>query len=336
MRLLGARGFSAALNQTHASSSTVKIKRILGIVGIVVVVLAGIAYHFLFGYIVVQNVGGPVTVLQRKNVLHQIGANVTVYAGSEETIVVDTQLKPMASSTRSKVEALSKAPITKVIVTHWHPDHSGGISSFSIDTEVIAHINVSKRLSMPQEGFGLTKPGSHHEFAARSTDGLPNKTVESRLQFPVGATTVDVVHYPYAHTDGDLAVFFHDSEIVVLGDLIWPKSFPFVDVHNGGSVEGLESALQAIIQQSKPSYRFVPGHGATLTFDDVVEYLELVSQSRHWVESRLDDGRSVNQVIESGLPGNWEQWDSPLVPTTVWIKMIYDSRTIPTEAIPRP
>ena len=54
MRLLGARGFSAAMNQTHASSSTVKIKRILEIVGIVVVVLAGIAYHFLFGYIVVQ------------------------------------------------------------------------------------------------------------------------------------------------------------------------------------------------------------------------------------------------------------------------------------------
>lgn len=313
-----------------------KTKRILWIAGVIVIALAGGVYHFVFGYDVVQDVNGSVTILQRRNILHQIGANVTVYTGPNETIVVDTQLRPIASSIRSKVDALSKAPITKVIITHWHPDHSGGISSYSKDTEVIAHISVLQRLSVPQEGFGLTKPGSHHEFSARGTDGLPNETVESQLQFPVGNSTVDIMHYANAHTDGDLAVFFHDHGIVVLGDLIWPNSYPFVDVHNGGSVAGLESALQAIIDQSKPTYRFIPGHGAILTFDDVVEYLEMVSQTRQLVESRLDEGRSVNEVIESGLIGNWEQWNSPLVPARVWIKMIYDSRTIPMKAIPRP
>ena len=147
-----------------------KVKRVVGIVAVTTVVLAGVAYHFLFGYLVVVQVSGPVYVLQRANVLFPIGANVVVYAGDEETIVVDTQLQPVASSTRAKIEGFSDAPVTKVVVTHWHPDHSGGISVYSSNSEVIAHHNVLRRLSRPQEGFGLTKPGSHHEFAPRTSN----------------------------------------------------------------------------------------------------------------------------------------------------------------------
>ena len=90
-----------------------KIKRKLGIFGIAILMLAGAAYHYLFGYVVTERVSDTVTVLLRKNVFRQIGANVTVFKGSRETIVVDTQLSPMASSTRSKIEALSDAPISK-------------------------------------------------------------------------------------------------------------------------------------------------------------------------------------------------------------------------------
>ena len=287
-----------------------KTRRIAGIITITVVVLAGTAYHFLFGFVVVQHLDANVSVLQRKNILSQIGANVTVYSNSKEAIVIDTQLPPLASSTRSHVEALSDAVITKVIVSHWHPDHSGGISSFIVDTKVIAHENVLLRLSLPQEGFGLTKPGSHHEFAPRSTDGLPNLTMDSRLQIPLGSTTVDVVHYPQAHTDGDLVIFFHDSEIAVIGDLIWKNSFPFIDAHNGGTASGLELALQGVIDKSNKSYRYIPGHGLTMTYDYVLEYLQMVAESRRWVESRLDEGKSVTQIIETGLPEKWAQWNS--------------------------
>ena len=71
------------------------IKRLVGIVLASIVVLAGIAYHFLFGYVDVNQVSGAVHVLQRNNILFPIGANVVVYAGTAETVVVDTQLQPM-------------------------------------------------------------------------------------------------------------------------------------------------------------------------------------------------------------------------------------------------
>ena len=302
-----------------------KIKRVVGFGVIVLVLLAGMAYHYLIGSVNYVQLDEYSTVMVRKNVLNQIGANVFVYSSAGETLLVDTQLSPLAASTRSKVDALSVKPVNKVLITHWHPDHSGGISVFLIDAEVIAHRNVTRRLSTPQEGFGLTKPGSHHEFAARTPAGLPNKSIDGPLKLVIGTASATVVHYPEAHTDGDLVIFFHDSQIAAIGDLIWPASFPFIDIHNGGSVSGLETALEGLIDASTPDYRFVPGHGATLTVNDVTEYLQMIRQTRQWVESRVAEGQSLDQIIESGLPEKWDQWSSPLVPASVWVEMIYSS-----------
>lgn len=303
-----------------------KKKRI--IVGIVVLALAlaGAGYHLVFGYVESVQVSEQVSVLTRKSVLNQIGANVVVYAGQTGTVIVDTQLTPFATSTRTQVDKLAKKRIATVIVTHWHPDHSGGIGAFTGDADVVAHENVLKRLSVPQEGFGLTKPGSYHQFDARAPVSLPTRTVHSRHEIPDGSATIDIVHYGRAHTDGDLVIYFADARVASVGDLIWPGSFPYVDVHNGGTVAGLESALTSILARSKSGDRFVPGHGSTQTFEEVRTYLEMVSGTRQWVEERAAQGKSMDQIIATGLPEQWSGWGSSLVPSAVWIEMIVASR----------
>ena len=292
---------------------------------ITVLVLAAMVYHMLVGYVVNESIGKQITVSHRKNIFSQVGANVIVHQNSTATVIVDTQLRPLAAATKSKLEGLSKLPVSKVLVTHWHPDHSGGIPIFANTAEVVSHQNVLERLSVPQQGFGLTKPGSHHEFAPRAQEALPNKTFSDKLVVDETAS-IHAIHYPRAHTDGDIAVFFHNSRVVAVGDLIWPNSFPFVDVHNGGSAQGLELALETIIKQSKPNYRFVPGHGHVMTYDDVLQYHKMVTDTRGWVEHELGEGKSLDQVIDLGLPDAWANWESPLVPMETWIQMIHDSR----------
>ena len=301
-----------------------KKKRIA--VGVVAFALAGSGYHFVFGYVESVQVSEQVSVLTRRSVLNQIGANVVVYVGETKTVIVDTQLAPFASSTRAQVEKLAKKRVATVIVTHWHPDHSGGIEAFSGDAEVVAHENVLKRLSAPQEGFGLTKPGSHHQFDAQAPASRPTRTVHNRHELLDGSATIDIVHYERAHTDGDLVIYFADARVVSVGDLIWPGSFPYIDVHNGGTVAGLESALAEILARSKSGDRFVPGHGSTQTFEEVRTYLEMVSGTRQWVEEQEAQGKSVDQIIAIGLPEQWRDWGSSLVPTAVWVEMIVASR----------
>lgn len=281
-----------------------KKKHVVAGGAITVLVIAGIAFHLIFGYVQPLQITERITVLTRKSVLTQVGANVIVYVADDRAIVVDTQLPPLASSTRSKVEAATRTQIDTVVITHWHPDHSGGVSAYSEDAAVVAHENVLARLSVPQEGFGLTKPGSHHRFEARSSDGLPNRTVSDRLDLSRGTAAVEVVHYANAHTDGDLVVYFTDSGVAAVGDLIWPDSFPYVDVHNGGSAVGLEAALIALLARSKPGDRFIPGHGPTVSYGVVSEYLTMIRDSRKWVETQIDKGSSLEQAMSKGLPEN--------------------------------
>jgi len=302
------------------------IKRVLGITGASAIVLGLSAWHVLFGYVTTEWVADDVIVLQRRNIFRQIGANVTVYTSAGDSLVVDTQLRPLSSLTSARIRELVPGTVATVVVTHWHPDHSGGIAAYSGDADVVAHENVLRRLSGPQEGFGLTKPGSQHEFPARAEGDLPGVTISTNDRIRVGTTEVEVRHYPRAHTDGDLVVYIRDSDAVVVGDLIWPGSFPFIDVHNGGTVEGLEAALRQLLAESASDYRFTPGHGQPIGFDQAVEYLDMVSQTRAWVESRLDAGKSLEEIADSGLPSKWATWGSALVPAREWIRMIRDSR----------
>lgn len=302
------------------------VRRLLGIGAVVALAVGLIGYHVLFGYVVTESVANGIVVLQRKNFFRQIGANVTVFSQSGDALVVDSQLRPLAASTRREAERVADGRIKAVVVTHWHPDHSGGIGAYTNDTDVFAHENVKQRLEEPQVGFGLTKPGSRHEFPARDSGGLPNNALGVRHDLRIGESAIAVVHYPRAHTDGDVVVFIHDSATIVVGDLIWPDSFPFVDVKNGGSAAGLEAALRGVIAAATSDYHIIPGHGSSLGYSEALTYLDMVSETRAWVEAELASGQSIQKIAETGLPAEWDQWSSALVPAAVWIQMIYESR----------
>lgn len=301
-------------------------KRLALYTSLAVIVAAGAAAYALLGHGVVVEVRNGVSLVQRTNLLSQIGANVVVYSHRRKTVIVDTQLPFVASLTRSQINALARGPISAVIVTHWHPDHSGGIEHYSAGSRVIAHKSVLSRLSAPQEGFGLTRPGSHHQFDARKPDAMPNEPIDRRLELSTGDATVEVIHHASAHTDGDLVVYFHGPKVVALGDLIWPGSFPFIDLHNGGTAQGLENALEDILERTGPMHVFVPGHGEPLNRNDVFAYREMVTATRTWVTSQAANGLSLNAMIEKGLPPAYRDWASALVPEAEWIRMIHDSK----------
>lgn len=293
----------------------------------IVIFLATAGYHLLFGYITTHQIGERLTVISRQNLFSVIGANVVLYNDPVAALVIDTQLAPVAAATKAKIDSLAMGAIKTVIVTHWHPDHSGGIATYAAST-VYTHPNVARVLSAPHEGFGLTKPGSHHAFSRRDADAMPNASVDDELELQLADSTIRVVHYPKAHTDGDLVVFFPHDNVVVLGDLVWPNAFPFIDVHNGGSVRGLEAALADILQRSDhpgDTSRYIPGHGSPLSRGEMQLYLEMLRSTRLWVEQMADQGRTLAQIQATPPPTTWTAWANDLVPSTTWVEMVYNS-----------
>jgi len=72
---------------------------------------------------------------------------------------------------------------------------------------------------------------------------------------------VQLIPVPAAHTDGDTLVHSSGQDVLAVGGYYRSVGFPFVDILNGGTLDGLLAGLEATIHLAGPNTRIVPGHG---------------------------------------------------------------------------
>ena len=78
----------------------------------------------------------------------------------------------------------------------------------------------------------------------------------------VGGSTIELRHFAAGHTDADLAVVVPEARLVVAGDLVLGDGYsPVVHVIHGGSVVGLQCALEGMVSLAGDDWCLVPGHG---------------------------------------------------------------------------
>jgi cyclase len=240
------------------------------------------------------------------------GGNVTVQAGPEGVLVVDTQFAPMGQELLRAIREISDAPIRYVVNTHVHADHIGGnetfakagrtraggnvvgtIGSAATDTAaVIAHENVLKRMSMPAPGQPAIP------FAAWPTETFFTREKDFRFN----DEAVQLIHLPNAHTDGDILVFFRRSDVLATGDLFITTGYPYIDRARGGHINGYIQGLNKIIEITVPSNvneggtMVVPGHGRLTDEMDVVEYRDAITIVRDRIQAMVKKGMTLEQV----------------------------------------
>lgn len=253
------------------------------------------------------------------------GANVTVVKGNDGIFLVDTQLKPMNFFIKRHISNISEKPVKYIVNTHWHPDHNGGNGQLGQNATIIGHENLKKRLSSPQKGYGLTKPGSYHEFKSREPADLPNKTFTDSLQLNFNGQNVVVFHAPNSHTDADAVVYFMQSNVLCVGDLIWKDKFPYVDNFNKGSVIGLSRILDRLIANTDSITSIISGHSAISSKEDLIKTREMIKKSVAHVQKRISGGQTLSQIQKDGLPTDLKSWSGDLTPESSWIEMVYKS-----------
>jgi glyoxylase-like metal-dependent hydrolase (beta-lactamase superfamily II) len=226
------------------------------------------------------------------------GGNITVQAGKEGMVVVDTQTAAAAPQVMATLRTISAAPIIWVINTSLDPDHIGGNEALlklggsneaSLRARVVAHENVLNRL--------VAAPSRVADAAS-----INDTYFKSPKDFLFNGEAVMVYHMPAAHTDGDSIVFFRRSDVISVGDIFTPDRYPVIDLANGGSVKGLIDALNRILEMAVAGkYQeggtfVVPGHGRLCDEADVVEFRDMVTIIRDRVQDMLGKGMSLDQV----------------------------------------
>lgn len=257
-------------------------------------------------------VAGGVYMLQGR------GGNIGALVGPEGILIVDDDYKNVGEKLREALKALGSEKPRYIFNTHWHGDHTEGNQVFGKESVIVAHRNVRQRLAQINTVFGR-KTEPFPDFA------LPVITYTTELSIHFGGEEVRAVHFPNSHTDGDTVIFFTKSNVVHFGDTFFRGRFPFVDLENGGSVQGLTKTIETLIRDIPADSKLIPGHGPVSTLEDLKAYHAMLVETAKHVRDAMAKGKTLEEAKKEGLPEKYKEWGTGFIKTDFWIETIWKS-----------
>ena len=128
---------------------------------------------------------------------------------------------------------------------------------------------------------------------------LSSKAAEGSIH---NGEAVEIFWEPNAITDGDSIVQFRRSDVIVTGDIFNTTQYPFIDVKNGGSLQGEIAALNNILDKTVYQHEeeggtlIIPGHGRLCDEWEVAEYRDMLAIIRDRVQAMINKGATLQQV----------------------------------------
>lgn len=245
--------------------------------------------------------------------------NVGVSAGADGILIVDDKIAPLEEKVRAALAGIAPGSPVFVLNTHWHQDHTHGNIAFGPEGTIVAHHNVRARLATDQEIRGNT-------FAALPEEAWPVVTFGDSLSIWFNGEEVRAIHLG-GHTDGDIVVWFRQSNVVHMGDLFFTRMLPFVDLVTGGDAVSLEQSIADVLAFLPADAKVIPGHGSLGTVDDLREYHRMLVETIDHVRTGIDAGRSLEELQAAGLPDPWDEWAWSFIDEATWIGIVHASLT---------
>ena len=213
------------------------------------------------------------------------GGNMSVLVGDEQIVLIDDAMVPTAQPVLDAVNKLAGRAPDFVINTHIHGDHVGGNALMQDNgSYVVAHDNIRKRLAADSKDAG-------------GDGGLPIITFSESVTFHVNGHELYVFHVHHAHTDGDGVIHFRDQNVIHAGDILFNNLFPYIDLDNGGSVEGFIKAQEKLVAMADDKTIFIAGHGELASKADVEKNLAVLKDGRELVKALVDAGKTEEEVL---------------------------------------
>lgn len=162
------------------------------------------------------------------------------------------------------LEALAKEGLTlsKILVTHGHIDHAGGVAE------------LAERTGAPVEGphredqfwiEGMPQQSRMFGFPnVRSFE--PSRWLEGGDTVTFGEVTLEVLHCP-GHTPGHVVFFHPESRLAQVGDVLFQGSIGRTDFPKG-DYDTLIDSIKSRLFPLGDDVAFIPGHGPMSTLGE--------------------------------------------------------------------
>jgi cyclase len=237
------------------------------------------------------------------------GGNVSVLITDAGVTLVDTKLANWGQALLDKLKTITPKPVTMIINTHTHGDHTGNDDKFG-KVEIIAHENTKANMAKMAV------------FQGDKAQFLPSKTFTDKLTIGKGASQIDLHYFGRAHTNGDAVIVFPALRIVAMGDMFAWKDGPRCDTMNGGSCVEYPKTVAAAAAALKNIDTVIPGHSPMMKVSDVQEYARFLADLVSSAQASKKAGKSVDDAAAAFSVAKYPGYKTDNVKAN--IQIIYD------------
>jgi glyoxylase-like metal-dependent hydrolase (beta-lactamase superfamily II) len=232
-------------------------------------------------------------------VLRGGGGNTAVFIMANGVLLVDTKNPGFGQPIIERVKELTSKPVTHIINTHTHFDHTSGNVEFPATVEVVTHENTARLMQEANPVTGLQTGAQRNLFKENNGRGLPKRTFKDRLTLGSGNERVELHYFGRAHTGGDAFVVFPTLRVLHTGDAFPNKGVPIMDANNGGS--GVDYAGTLAKAAALPNIdTVITGHNqTTLTMADLKTYSDFNRAFVDAVRAAKKAGQTIDDVANT-------------------------------------
>jgi glyoxylase-like metal-dependent hydrolase (beta-lactamase superfamily II) len=222
------------------------------------------------------------------------GGTVAVLTGPDGKVLIDAGIAVSRPQLTKALADLGTEPITHLINTHWHFDHTDGNTWLNAaGAKIIAQENTRKYLSQVQRVEDWD-----YNFLAQPPGGMPTEVFDREQALKLNGATIVLKHYGPAHTDSDISVTFPEANVVHIADTFWNGIYPFIDYTTGGSIDGMIAASDANLAATNDDTVIIAGHGKAVgTRAELREFRDMLATIRDNVAALKKQGRSRDETV---------------------------------------
>ncbi|QOZ51687.1 MBL fold metallo-hydrolase [Bradyrhizobium sp. CCBAU 53338] len=255
------------------------------------------------------------------SVLEGSGGNIAVLTGRDGKLLIDAGIGVSRPQLTKALSAVGDEPITHLVNSHWHFDHTDGNAWLNESGAVIlAHENTRKHLSELQRVEDWD-----YNFLPLPEGGVPTEVFATEKTLKLNGASILLKYYGAAHTDSDISITFGEANVMHVADTFWSGIYPFIDYSTGGSIDGMIAASDANLAAAAKDTIIITGHGRPISNRaELQEWRDMLVAIRDAVARLKKKGMSRDEVVEAKPTAAYdERYGQFLIDPGFFTRLVY-------------
>jgi glyoxylase-like metal-dependent hydrolase (beta-lactamase superfamily II) len=226
------------------------------------------------------------------------GGNVLALSTGDGLVVVDSGAAASGAPLVASLAALPNgAHVHTLFNSHWHLEQIGSNEALGrAGAHIVAHEKTRQRLAY---GYYLPKEDRYRKPVPK--EAQPAETFYTTGETKIGGERIEYGYLLEAHTDGDIYVYFRDSNVLAVGDAVSPVRDPELDWFGGGWLGGRVDSLALLLKLGDAHTKIVPSYGPVIGRADVQKEHDMMQKLFERYVELVRKGDGADDILAAGV-----------------------------------